>query len=120
MQSGLATSVCRLRHDPVEQGPTEPHAGRSTFLLSSGGAGGRYYSVAFDTGPFPPENQIPCQTLVACLMQSCSACPTPVPTGLPSPLQPHNSIVSSSCKFSPNRFARSNSTDGGGTIRWWL
>ena len=24
----------------MEQGPTEPHAGRSTFLLSSGGAGG--------------------------------------------------------------------------------
>ena len=36
----LATSVCRLRHDQMEQGPTEPHAGRSTFLLSSGGAGG--------------------------------------------------------------------------------
>ena len=28
------------RHDLMEQGPTEPHAGRSTFLLSSGGAGG--------------------------------------------------------------------------------
>ena len=39
----LATSVCRLRHDRMEQGPTEPHAGRSTFLLSSGGAGGGYY-----------------------------------------------------------------------------
>ena len=37
----LATSVCQLRHDRMEQGPTEPHAGRSTFLLSSGGAGGR-------------------------------------------------------------------------------
>ena len=24
----------------MEQGPTEPHTGRSTFLLSSGGAGG--------------------------------------------------------------------------------
>ena len=36
-----ATSVRQLRHDPMEQGPTEPHAGRSTFLLSSGGAGGR-------------------------------------------------------------------------------
>ena len=36
----LATSVCRLRHDRMGQGPTEPHAGRSTFLLSSGGAGG--------------------------------------------------------------------------------
>ena len=39
----LATSVCQLRHDPMEQGPTEPHAGRRTFLLSSGGAGGGYY-----------------------------------------------------------------------------
>ena len=38
----LATSVCRLRHDRMEQDPTEPHAGRSTFLLSSGGAGGGY------------------------------------------------------------------------------
>ena len=37
----LATSVCRPRHDQMGQGPTEPHAGRSTFLLSSGGAGGR-------------------------------------------------------------------------------
>ena len=34
----LATSVC---HDQMGQGPTEPHAGRSMFLLSSGGAGGR-------------------------------------------------------------------------------
>ena len=40
-QHRLATSVRQLRHDPMEQGPTEPHAGRSTFLLSSGGAGGR-------------------------------------------------------------------------------
>ena len=39
----LATSVCRLKQDPMEQGPTELHAGRSTFLLSSGGAGGGYY-----------------------------------------------------------------------------
>ena len=39
----LATSVYRLRHDPMEQGPTEPHAERGTFLLSSGGAGGGYY-----------------------------------------------------------------------------
>ena len=38
-----ATSVCRLPHDPMEQGPTEPRTGRSTFLLSSGGAGGGYY-----------------------------------------------------------------------------
>ena len=39
----LATSVCQLRDDRLEQGPTEPHAGRSTFLLSSGGAEGGYY-----------------------------------------------------------------------------
>ena len=38
----LATSVCQLRHNQMEQGPTEPHTGRSTFLLSSGDAGGRY------------------------------------------------------------------------------
>ena len=38
-QPRLATSVCRLRHDPMEQDPTEPHTGRGTFLLSSGGAG---------------------------------------------------------------------------------
>ena len=36
----LATRVCRLIRDRMERGPTEPHAGRSTFLLSSGGAGG--------------------------------------------------------------------------------
>ena len=39
----LATSVCQLRHDQMEQGPTEQRTGRSTFVLSSGGAGGRYY-----------------------------------------------------------------------------
>ena len=39
-QTRPATSVCQLRHDRMEQGPTEPHAGRGTFLLSSGGAGG--------------------------------------------------------------------------------
>ena len=38
---GLATSVCQPRHDAAERGPTEPHTGRSTFLLSSGGVGGR-------------------------------------------------------------------------------
>ena len=43
VQTRRATSVCRLRHNRMEQGPTEPHAGRSMFLLSSGGAGGRYY-----------------------------------------------------------------------------
>ena len=37
----FATSICQLRHDQMEQGPTEPRAGRSTFLLSSGGAWGR-------------------------------------------------------------------------------
>ena len=35
----LATGVCQVRHDRMGQGPTESHAGRSTFLLSSGGAG---------------------------------------------------------------------------------
>ena len=43
LHSRLATSICQLRHDRMEQGPTESHAGRSTFLLSSGGAGGGYY-----------------------------------------------------------------------------
>ena len=36
------TPTLRARHnihDQMEQGPTEPHAGHSTFLLSSGGAG---------------------------------------------------------------------------------
>ena len=51
----------------MEQGPAEPHAGRSTFLLSSGGAGGGNYYVAFDTGPIVTENRFPCQMLVACL-----------------------------------------------------
>ena len=40
VRSRLASSVCRLRHDQTEQGPTEPHVGRGTFLLSSSGAGG--------------------------------------------------------------------------------
>ena len=35
--------ICRLRHDRMERGPTEPHTGRGTFLLSSGGVGGGYY-----------------------------------------------------------------------------
>ena len=34
-QPRRAASICQLTHDPMEQGPTEPHAGRSTFLLSS-------------------------------------------------------------------------------------
>ena len=63
----LATSICRLRHDQMEQGPTEPQAGCSTFLLSSGGAGGGYYRVAFGTGPIAAEHRYPCQTLLACL-----------------------------------------------------
>ena len=70
LHTRLATSVCQLRHDQMEQGPTEPHAGRSTFLLSFGGAGGGYYSVASHTGPIPTENQFPCQTLVACLLRT--------------------------------------------------
>ena len=37
---GLANSLCQHRHDQLEQGATEPHAGRSMFLLSSGDAGG--------------------------------------------------------------------------------
>ena len=39
----FAASVCPLRHDRTEQGPTEPHAGRGTFLPSSGGACGGSY-----------------------------------------------------------------------------
>ena len=39
----LATSVRQLRHDQMEQGPTEPRTGRGMFLLSFGGAGGEYY-----------------------------------------------------------------------------
>ena len=51
------------------QGPTEPRAGCSTFLLSSGGAGGGYYRGALDMGPIPTENLFPWQTLVACLVK---------------------------------------------------
>ena len=43
IQSRRVTSVRPLRHDRMGQGPTEPHAGRGTFLLSSGGAWGGYY-----------------------------------------------------------------------------
>ena len=43
VHSRLAPSVCRLRQERMGQGLTEPHAGRGTFLLSSGGAGGGYY-----------------------------------------------------------------------------
>ena len=39
-QARRATGVCQLRCDQMEQGPMEPHAGRSTFLLTPGGAGG--------------------------------------------------------------------------------
>ena len=59
VRAKLATSVCQFRRDQMEQGPTEPHIGRSTFLLSSGGAGGGYYSVALDTGPIVTENRFP-------------------------------------------------------------
>ena len=55
----LATSICRLRYDQAEQGPTKPHAGRSTFLPSSGGAWGGSYRVGFETGPIPTENEFP-------------------------------------------------------------
>ena len=41
--NSFATSVRPLRHHRMGQGPTEPHAGRRTFLLSSGGAGGGCY-----------------------------------------------------------------------------
>ena len=34
VQSRLAASICQPRHDRMEHGPTEPHAGRGTFLLS--------------------------------------------------------------------------------------
>ena len=40
---GIIAETCRLRHHRMGQGPTEPHAGHSTFLLSSSGAGGGYY-----------------------------------------------------------------------------
>ena len=71
-----ATSVCRPRHVRMGQGPTEPHTGRSTFLPSSGGAGGGYYRVAFGAGPIATENQFPCRTLVACLVgtSGCTRC----------------------------------------------
>ena len=40
VEGRLATSVCQLRRDQIEPGRTESYTGRSTFLLSSGGAGG--------------------------------------------------------------------------------
>ena len=43
LQISFATRVCRLRHDQMARGPTGPHAGCSTFLLSFGGGGGGYY-----------------------------------------------------------------------------
>ena len=42
-RTDLPLASAGLRHDRMGQGPTEPHAGRSTFLLSSGGAGGGSY-----------------------------------------------------------------------------
>ena len=64
----LATSVRQLRHDQMEQGPTEPHAGHSTFLPSSGGAGGRVLLSGLWFGGGSGKNQFPYQTLVACLV----------------------------------------------------
>ena len=70
----LATSTCRLRHDRMEQGPTEPQAGRSTFLLSSGGGGGAGITEwPLVRGPSRLRTSFPCRTLVACL--------TPTPRG---------------------------------------
>ena len=43
MHTRLAACACERRRNQMEQGPTEPHTGRSTFLLSSGGAEGGYY-----------------------------------------------------------------------------
>ena len=60
-----ATSVCQFRHGSDGAGPTEPHAGRSTFLLSSGGVGVRYCWVAVGTGWIATEIQFPFLTLVA-------------------------------------------------------
>ena len=60
----LANGACQLRHDQMEQGPTEPHAGRSTFLLSSGGAGGRVLMSGYCFGSTPTENQVPCTNSV--------------------------------------------------------
>ena len=50
------TCHCHLRHDQMEQGPTEPHTRRSTFLLSSGdaGTGGRPGPVLVCDTPSPP------------------------------------------------------------------
>ena len=61
----LATGICHLRYERVAQGPTEPHSGRGTFLLSSGDGGDRYYSVAADTGRAATAKQFLCQMLVA-------------------------------------------------------
>ena len=62
----LATSVCQLRHYPMQQGPTEPHAGRSTFLLSSGGAGGGYYCL-----PLPPTHPMSTQPVLVRVWDMC-------------------------------------------------
>ena len=89
MGTRLATSVHQRRHNQMEQGPTEPHAGRSTFLLSSGGAGGGYYRVVIETGPIPTENQFPCRTLVTCLVGTPLDPPPPPPSGQNHPHQAH-------------------------------
>ena len=36
----LATSVCQLRHDQMEQDCTGPHTGHRTYMLRFGGAEG--------------------------------------------------------------------------------
>ena len=67
----------------MEQGPTEPHAGRSTFLLSSGGAWGDITWVAFGTGPIPTEQQFLWSTLAACLIHPPCLCALSQPPQLP-------------------------------------
>ena len=66
VSSRPATSVCRLRHDQMEQGPTEPRIGRSTFLLSSSGAGGGGGGAGITEWPLvrgsiPTEHPFPCR-----------------------------------------------------------
>ena len=63
---GINTAACgadlplasrQLRHDQMEQDPTEPHTGRSTFLLSSGCAGITEWPVV--RGPFLLRTSFP-------------------------------------------------------------
>ena len=65
--SGPDLPIASARYERVEQGPTEPHTGRGTFLMSSDDAGGGYHSVALDTGRAATEKQFHCHTLVAVL-----------------------------------------------------